>query len=245
MSVVDTTTQLDSQRSGNRDVMLSMRGVSHSFTARRENYEHGVHDVLSDVSFELYRGEVLGVIGRNGVGKSTLLRLMAGILAPREGVIERCPGASCSLLSLGLGFQGQLSGRDNARLSAILQGYDRRTAEGCLEDIADFSELGRSFDEPVKTYSAGMQARLGFSTALMTHVDILLIDEILTVGDVEFRKKASKAMSEKIAGDQTVVLVSHAEPQVKALCNRVILLDQGRLVFDGDAKEAFELYSSV
>jgi lipopolysaccharide transport system ATP-binding protein len=223
--------------------MLRMSGVSHSFTARRENFEHGVHNVLSDVSFELYRGEVLGVIGRNGVGKSTLLRLMAGILRPRDGRIERLPEASCALLSLGLGFQPQLSGRDNARLAAMLQGASRDQAEASLTDIVGFSELGSSFDEPVKTYSAGMQARLGFATAIMTHVDILLIDEVLAVGDAEFRVKAAKAMRDKIAGDQTVVLVSHAEPQVRGLCGRAILLEEGRLVFDGPVDEAFGRYS--
>jgi lipopolysaccharide transport system ATP-binding protein len=229
--------------SSQRDVMLRMVNVSHSFTARRANFESGVHTVLRDVSFELYRGEVLGVIGRNGVGKSTLLRLMAGILSPSEGVIERYPGASCSLLSLGLGFQPQLSGRDNARLSAMLQGNSRDEAEALLDAILEFSELGQSFDEPVKTYSAGMMARLGFTTAIMTQVDILLIDEVLAVGDVEFRKKARKAMRDKIAGKQTVMLVSHAEPQIRSLCDRAILLDEGALVFDGPVDTALQHYS--
>lgn len=233
----------DMPRDVKRDIMLRLSNVSHSFTARRQNFERGVHNVLSDVSFELSRGEVLGVIGRNGVGKSTLLRLMAGILAPRQGLIERLPGASCSLLSLGLGFQPQLSGRDNARLSAMLQGSSREQADDALADIRDFSELGSSFDEPVKTYSAGMQSRLGFSTALMTKVDIMLIDEVLAVGDAGFRKKAAQAMQEKIAGDQTVVLVSHVESQVAALCDRAILLEQGRLVFDGVVAEAYSHYS--
>jgi lipopolysaccharide transport system ATP-binding protein len=125
----------------------------------------------------------------------------------------------------------------------MLQGASRAEAEESLSNIVRFSELGRSFDEPVKTYSAGMQARLGFATAIMTHVDILLIDEVLAVGDAEFRKKARRALEDKIAGEQTVVLVSHAEPQVRALCDRAILLQEGRLVFEGALDRAFSLYS--
>lgn len=223
--------------------VLRLSHVSHSFVARKDNFDAGEHHVLKDVSFDLYRGEVLGVIGKNGVGKTTLLRLMAGILAPRSGRIEMQPGASCALLSLGLGFQGQLTGRDNARLSSILQGSSAKAAESVLQQIQDFSELGASFDEPVKTYSAGMRARLGFATSIFTHVDILLIDEVLAVGDADFRKKAARAMREKIAGDQTVVLVSHAEAQVKTLCDRAILLDGGSLVMDGPTGEVLDAYA--
>ena len=225
------------------EVALRLSGVSHTFSARRKNFDAGRHAVLVDVGFDVLRGQVLGVVGRNGVGKSTLLRLMAGILAPTAGTIERASGMSCALLSLGLGFQAQLSGRDNARLSAMLQGIDAAAAESLLDEIADFSELGQSFDEPVKTYSSGMRSRLGFATALVTHVDILLIDEVLAVGDAQFRKKARRALREKMSGNQTVVLVSHVEPQVRKLCDRAILLDKGRLVLDGSPKEVFESYS--
>ena len=225
------------------DRMLRLSHVSHSFVARKDHFDAGEHHVLNDVSFDLYRGEVLGVIGKNGVGKTTLLRLMAGILAPRSGSIEMRPGTRCALLSLGLGFQGQLTGRDNARLASILQGSSAKAAESALQQIQDFSELGASFDEPVKTYSAGMRARLGFATSILTHDDILLIDEVLAVGDADFRKKAARAMREKIAGDQTVVLVSHAAAQVKTLCDRAILLDGGSLVMDGSTGEVLDAYS--
>ena len=215
------------------ETVIELENVSHSYRARGANFEHGEHKVLDGVSFSVHRGETLGIIGRNGAGKTTLLRLMAGILAPRRGAIRRAPGLRCSLLSLGLGFKNDLSGRDNARLSALLQGADRAQAEECLDRVNDFAELGASFYEPVKTYSAGMRARLGFATALQTKVDVLLIDEVLSVGDRQFGKKAAAAMKAHISGVQTVVLVSHVEDQLKNLCSRAVLLDGGRLAGEG------------
>ena len=225
-----------------REVMLELVDVSHSFHARKASFDHGVHTVLDSVSLTLLKGETLGIIGRNGAGKTTILRLMAGIFAPRSGRVLRRPGATCALLSLGLGFQPQLSGSDNALLSAMLQGLSRRAASACLEEIREFSELGQSFDEPVKTYSAGMRARLGFTTALMTHVDILLIDEVLSVGDKVFRDKAEAAMKGRITGGQTVVFVSHAEGQVRTLCDRAIWIEDGRVRAEGDTREVLDQY---
>ena len=224
--------------------MLELQGVSHSYHARRANFERGLHRVLDDVSLRIHRGETLGILGRNGAGKTTLLRLLAGVLAPRAGTVWRRPGASCSLLTLGLGFQPQLSGRDNALLSAMLQGATRRQAQGHLAEIREFSELGNSFDEPVKTYSAGMRARLGFSTALMTRVDILLIDEILSVGDAAFRRKARELMEARLTGEQTVVLVSHQEDQVAALCDTGVWIDAGRVRAYGAVKEVLSGYGA-
>ena len=224
------------------EVMLELVDVYHSYNARKDNFEHGVHRVLDGVSLKLHRGETLGIIGRNGAGKTTLLRLMAGILAPSRGEVWRRPGTSCSLLTIGLGFQPSLSGRDNALLSAMLQGATKREAEGYLADIHEFSELGRSFDEPVKTYSAGMRARLGFTTALMTHVDVLLIDEVLGVGDAAFRQKASTAMRDKVGGDQTVVLVSHMAEQVRQLCGRAVLLEEARVKAEGEVDGVLDTY---
>lgn len=234
----------DEGSASNRDVMLELVDVSHSYHARRANFERGIHHVLDKVSLTLHRGDTLGVIGANGAGKTTLLRLMAGIVAPSAGVIRRAPGARCSLLTLGLGFQPNLTGRDNARLSALLQGATRREAEACLESIQAFSELGVSFDEPVKTYSAGMRSRLGFATALQTRVDVLLIDEVLSVGDRAFRKKAAEAMQKRIKGDQTVVLVSHSEVQIAQVCDRVAWIDGGVLRALGPADEVLAAYES-
>ncbi|MHA7816738.1 MAG: ABC transporter ATP-binding protein [Pseudohaliea sp.] len=225
--------------------MLELRGVSHSYHARRANFERGLHRVLDDVSLRVHQGETLGIIGRNGAGKTTLLRLLAGVLAPRAGTVWRRPGASCSLLTLGLGFQPRLSGRDNALLSAMLQGATRRQAQACLEEIREFSELGPSFEEPVATYSAGMRSRLGFSTAIMTRVDILLIDEILSVGDAAFRSKARELMAARLTGEQTVVLVSHQEDQVRELCDTAAWIDAGVIRGEGPAEDVLAAYAAA
>ena len=198
--------------------------------------------VLDQVSLKLYRGETLGVIGKNGCGKTTILRVMAGILAPTSGVVKARAGVTASLLTIGLGFRADLSGRNNALLSAMLQGSSRADAESLLEEIKDFSELGESFEEPVKSYSSGMRARLGFTTALITHVDILLVDEILSVGDAHFRQKAQSAMKDRIGGDQTVVFVSHNDPQVKDLCDRAIWLNEARIAAQGDVSDVLVEY---
>lgn len=226
----------------NKPVMLELANVSLSYHAGKKTFDHGVHHVLDDVSLKLYEGETLGIIGRNGVGKTTMLRLMAGILAPASGKVWRHPGKTASLLSIGLGFCPDLSGRDNALFSAMLQGVTRKQAQSCLEGIKEFAELGDSFEEPVKTYSAGMRARLGFTTALMTHVDILLIDEVLSVGDAQFREKARCALQERITGDQTVVFVSHINAQVRELCDRTIWIEGGRIVSEGDTASVLRQY---
>lgn len=223
-------------------VMLELRDVSISFQVGKQSFDDGVHHVLDSVSFKLYENETLGIIGRNGVGKTTMLRIMAGILAPTSGEVLTSAGKSASLLTLGLGHNVELSGRDNAVLSAMLQGASKREALGYLQQINEFAELGDSFYEPVKTYSAGMRARLGFTSALLTHVDILLVDEVLSVGDAQFRAKAEQAMKQRLSGDQTVVFVSHADPQVKALCDRVIWIDHGRICAQGDPDEVIAQY---
>ena len=225
-----------------RLAMLELDNVSHSYRTGRKSFDDGTHHVLNQVSMKLYEGETLGIIGRNGVGKTTLLRLMAGILGPTHGRVRIHPGKTASLLTLGLGFQPQLSGRENAYLAAMLQGSTRKQAKSFLASIEEFSELGESFDEPVKDYSAGMRSRLAFTTALMTHVDILLIDEILSVGDAHFREKAGAAMKSRLTGEQTVVFVSHATSEVKSLCSRVIWLEKGKVVAEGDSTTVVDAY---
>lgn len=224
-------------------VMLELENVSLSYETGKKAYDHGKHHVLDEVSLQLYEGETLGIMGRNGVGKTTMLRIMAGILAPTMGTVKMAAGKKAALLTLGLGFKPDLSGRDNALLAAMLQGSSRKEAEAFMDSIKEFSELGDSFDLPVKNYSAGMRARLGFTTALMTHVDILLVDEVLSVGDAHFREKALAAMKNRITGEQTVVFVSHMADQVRDLCDRVIWLDNGKIVQEGPCIDVTEAYS--
>ena len=226
-------------------VMLELDRVSLSYHSRPKSFDHGSHHVLNQVSLSLYEGETLGIIGRNGVGKTTMLRLMAGILAPTSGVVRQHPGKTASLLTIGLGCRPDLSGRDNATLAAMLQGSSERQARSYLDEIKAFSELGDSFEEPVKTYSAGMLARLGFTTALMTHVDILLIEEVLSVGDAQFREKSKEAMLKRISGDQTVVFVSHIETQVQEICSRAVCIDGGVIVAEGDPEQVLSTYREL
>jgi homopolymeric O-antigen transport system ATP-binding protein len=228
--------------SDDRRVMLELDNVSLSYHSKRTSFEHGIHTVLKDVSLQLYEGETLGIIGRNGVGKTTMLRLIAGILAPTSGRVWQAQGRSSALLTIGLGFRADLSGRDNALLASMLQGATRRQAMSVLDEIKVFSELGDSFEEPVKTYSSGMRSRLGFTTALLTHVDILLIDEVLSVGDAEFRAKAQRAMKERISGDQTVVFVSHNDAQIQDLCDRAIWIDGGNIKAEGNTAAVLQQY---
>ena len=231
--------------SGSRaSVVLELQDVCLNFKSSRSTFDHGVHHILDGVSFKLHQGETLGIVGRNGVGKTTILRVMAGILAPTSGKVITQAGQVASLLSIGVGFQPNLSGRDNALLSAMLQGSTKLQAKSYLEEIKEFSELGDSFEEPVKTYSAGMKARLGFTTALMTHVDILLVDEVLSVGDAQFRAKAEAAMRERIGGDQTVVLVSHNNVQIEKLCDRAIWIEGGCIASEGDTKQVLRDYQN-
>lgn len=241
---MSTPTDTPVVKSSEQRLMLELDKVSLSFNTSRDTFDHGVHRVLDEVSMKLYEGDTLGIIGRNGVGKTTMLRIMAGILAPTSGKISIPPGKTASLLTLGLGFKPELSGRDNAMLAAMLQGSSKKQARAFLEEIKEFSELGDSFEEPVKTYSAGMNARLGFTTALMTHVDILLVDEVLSVGDAHFRGKALAAMQDRITGDQTVVFVSHMAEQVKMLCTRVIWLDEGKIKQEGGSAEVVDAYQA-
>jgi lipopolysaccharide transport system ATP-binding protein len=225
-----------------KPVMLELHNVSLNFKSSKGTFDDGVHHILDDVSLKLYENETLGIIGRNGVGKTTTLRIMAEILAPTSGTVTTQPGKSSALLSIGLGFKGELSGRDNAKLAAVLQGATIKQAMGYLEEIKEFSGLEDSFEEPVKTYSSGMRSRLGFTTALLTHVDVLLIDEVLSVGDAQFRQKAQRAMQERIRGNQTVVFVSHSDQQIQALCDRVVWLDQGKVKLEGDPGVVLEGY---
>lgn len=182
--------------------------------------------VLKDVSFTLHYGETLGVIGRNAAGKSTLLRLLAGILTPDRGTFIN-HGHTAALLSLQTGFVPHLTGRQNAVLSGILLGLRRREVEARMDAIIAFSELGEFIDAPLRTYSSGMRARLGFAVAYQVEPDILLIDETLGVGDESFKAKSTAAMHARIRSDKTIVLVSHSAATIRDLCNRAVWIEEG------------------
>lgn len=196
---------------------------------------------LRDVSFEVYRGETLGVIGRNGAGKSSLLKVMAGILRPERGTVFS-DGCRPSLLSLQAGFIRHLSGRENAVLGGLFLGLGKRQAEAHLPEIIAFSELEESIDLPVSSYSTGMKARLGFAVALYADPDIMLLDEVLGVGDADFKVKSTAAMKAKIASDKTVVLVSHQSQVLRELCDRLVLLEAGRSIMEGKTEEVLAVY---
>lgn len=183
---------------------------------------------LKDISLELKHGETLGVIGRNGVGKTTLLKVIAGIIAPDRGEIRNA-GVSASLLSLQVGFVPLLTGRENAILSGMLLGAPKSRIEQNMDELVAFAELEDFIDEPVSSYSAGMRARLGFSIAMQADPDILLIDEVLGVGDAAFRKKSSEEIQRRIRSNRSVILVSHNTAMMARLCDRVVWIEQGCL----------------
>jgi len=204
----------------------------------------GDHRVLNNLDLEIQPGERIGLVGRNGAGKSTLLRIIGGIYPPAGGTVWRDPKKTVALLSLGLGFKGDLSGRDNALLAAMLQGMSRREARKRLDAIGEFTELGEFYEQPVKTYSSGMRSRLGFATGLLLDTDILLLDEILAVGDYLFRQKARQALKELLSPDKTVILVHHMEQAIKETCHRAVWLEQGQVRDDGSVAEVLAAYAA-
>ena len=222
------------------DVLIELEHVGIAFAAQRRVGANRFW-ALEDVSVSLRRGERLGVIGRNGAGKSTLLRVIAGILKPDRGRVKRGP-VSCQLLSLALGFTPHLSGRDNAILSGLMLGLRRREIEARLPAIHAFCELGDFFEQPIAAYSSGMVMRLAFSVAIQVEPDVLLIDEVLAVGDAEFQEKSGKALRERMGEGHTVVLVSHDENQIAAFCDRVLWIEHGKSVLEGDRDAVFEAY---
>lgn len=200
---------------------------------------------LRGLNLDIKRGEKLGVVGRNGCGKSTLLRLLADIIEPDEGrIIRSQTNLHVQLLTLGVGFEGHLSGAENAVLSGLFMGKSRRHMLDRLKEIRDFSGLGDAFDRPVNTYSSGMNARLGFSIALQTDPDVFLIDEVLGVGDHAFLVKSQAAIREKFRDDTTVVLISHDARIIAEICKRAVWLERGKILGDGDPATVTQAYES-
>ena len=191
---------------------------------------------LRNVSFRLVKGESLGVIGPNGAGKSTLLQVLAGILLPSEGSVQ-VNGHVSSLLTLGAGFDQELSGRENILLAGAFMGLDDKLVRELLPGIVEYADIGQFIDTPIKTYSSGMRARLGFAIATSVDPDILLLDEVLATGDAEFRTKSKSRVLELVNGAKGIVLVTHDMAWVEEYCNRAILLEKGRVVVEGDPAE--------
>ena len=198
---------------------------------------------LNGINLEVNRGEVIGLMGPNGSGKSTLLRVMAGIYAPDEGSIE-VEGRITLLAGIGTGFIQDLTGRENIKLSGSIYGFDQKSIQEMEEGIIEFSGIREFIDDPIRTYSAGMRARLGFAIISNLEPDVLLLDEVMSVGDYEFRKKSRARIDELVQGDATVVIVSHSKSILKSMCDKVYGIREGKIVTDGELESAFEFYES-
>ena len=199
---------------------------------------------LRDVSFEVERGETLGIIGRNGSGKSTTLKLIAGVTAPSSGEVY-VTGRVSPLIELGAGFHPDLTGRENVHLNGSILGMTGREINEQFDAIVDFAELQDFIDTPVKRYSSGMYVRLGFAVAVHSNPEVLLVDEVLSVGDAFFQEKCLARMHEFQGAGKTIILVSHSADTITSFCDRAIWLDHGRLVADGPAKEVVNEYMAT
>ena len=209
---------------------------------RGKKYKAETFEAVKNVSFKLKKGEILGLVGKNGSGKSTMLKAIAGIFSPNSGTVE-LHNQTISLLSIGVGFQSSLSGRENIILSGMLLGFSEQEIKDRMEEIIEFSELGKFIDAPVRTYSSGMHSKLAFSITAILETDIILIDEVLAVGDARFKKKSNEKMKELINHkDRTVIIVSHSNETIKSLCDKVLWLNDGELMAFGDTEEVLKQY---
>lgn len=197
---------------------------------------------LKDISFEVKKGDTLGVVGTNGSGKTTLLRLVAGIMQPTKGKITT-EGSIAPLFAMGSGFDGSLSARENIYLVGALHGYSKEYMKKRFDEIIDFAELEGFVDVPIRNYSSGMTSRLAFAIATLVQTDILIADEVLAVGDAKFRKKSEDRMAKMRSNGATVLFVSHSPGQVQKVCRNAIWLDHGELVMSGTSKEVCDAYA--
>ncbi|KAB1438255.1 ABC transporter ATP-binding protein [Candidatus Galacturonibacter soehngenii] len=201
-----------------------------------------VFEAVKGISFNVPKGEIMGIVGKNGSGKSTLLRAIAGIFAPDEGCID-LHNHSVSLLSIGVGFQKKLTGRENIYLSGLLLGYTEEYINKKMDEIIEFSELGKFIDKPVKTYSSGMHSKLAFSITAILEAEIMLIDEVLSVGDAKFKKKSYAKMEELISNkERTVIIVSHSMDTLRKLCDTILWLHEGVIKQQGNTAEVLSAY---
>ena len=229
-----------------RDLHVSYKSLQ-SFSLKKSLLRLGknkkeVFEAVKGVSFDVKKGSVVGIVGKNGSGKSTLLRTVAGIYSPNKGKIDTF-GHSVSLLAIGVGFQKDLSGRENIFLSSLLMGFTEAQIREHINEIIEFSELGKFIDKPVRTYSSGMFSKLAFSITAVMKTDIMLIDEVLSVGDSRFKKKSFKKIKELISDkNRTVLIVSHSNDTLLKLCTEIVWINEGTLVMQGDPQEVIEKY---
>lgn len=196
---------------------------------------------LKDITFEVKKGEVLGIIGHNGAGKSTLLKVISGILKPTEGKVQ-VNGTVAPMLELGSGFDFDLTGRENIFLNGAILGYSESFLKEKYQEIVDFSELGQFIDIPLRNYSSGMVARLAFSVATVVNPDILIVDEVLSVGDADFQEKSKRRMMELMSGGTTVLFVSHSLSQIREMCDKVLWIEHGKVRMFGPVQEVCDAY---
>lgn len=229
-----------------RNVSISYKTIQgfsiKSDVLRKSKKYDKYYEPIKDVTFSINEGEVVGLIGQNGCGKSTLLRAIAGIYKPNRGFID-VYGHSVSLMALGVGFLPDLTGRENIILSGMLQGFSKKEIESIIDSIIEFSELGEFINRPIRTYSSGMYAKLAFSITACIESDIILVDEILSVGDGAFKNKSFLKMKELIENrNRSAIIVSHEESVLKQFCNRVLWLEDGIVRENGDVGEVMYNY---
>ena len=228
-----------------KHVSIDYKDLSHMSLAkslkRGEIKKSNVVRAVNDVSFSVNKGEILGIVGRNGSGKTTLLRSIAGIFQPDEGIIDK-HNNRVSLMAIGIGFNQNNTGRENILKSGMLLGCNLEYVKDRMDEIIEFSELGDFIDRPVRTYSSGMYSKLSFSVTAILDTDIMLVDEVLSVGDEHFRKKSFKKMEELMMSDRTVLIVSHATDTLKKFCDKILWINDGQFVKLGDTEEVLAEY---
>lgn len=234
------------------DPIISFKNVSKEYILYKNDKERfralflkpknpKINKALKNVSFDIHSGESIGIIGDNGAGKSTILKMITGVAHPDEGEIE-VHGKVAALLELTAGFSMEMTGRENIYLKGYILGLNDEYIRTIEERIIDFAQLGDYIDQPVRTYSSGMRMRLGFAINVNIEPDILVVDEALSVGDASFKKKCKNKINEIIKSGVTVLYVSHNQAGVKELCNRAIFMKKGELIYDGDVSEAYRIY---
>lgn len=219
---------------------LKKTSIRKSWNKRKSKIE--IFEALKGVSFEIEEGKILGIIGKNGSGKSTMLRAIAGIFSPDKGSID-LHGNSISLLSIGVGFNNKLTGRENIYLSGMLLGFSEEQIKEKEREIIEFADIGKFIYKPVKTYSSGMYSKLAFAITAILETDIMLIDEVLSVGDAKFKEKSYNKMKDLISDEhRTVIIVSHSLGTIKELCDEVLWLNDGEVIMQGNAEDVIPKY---